>query len=71
MISENCEMYAVKEVYLKHVDDAVKNAYVTEINFLKRLKNFPEVVTLHSWQVGVHTDCDGEWSKIHNHPRPI
>ena len=47
MMNEDCEIFALKEVYLKHVDDAVKKAYVTEINFLKRLKNVPEVITLH------------------------
>lgn len=47
MISEDFEIFALKEVYLKHLDNAVKRAYITEINFLKMLKNVPEVATLH------------------------
>ena len=46
-MSEDCEVYALKEVYLKHVDSAVKRAYITEIEFLQQLNNVPEVVTLH------------------------
>ena len=47
VVSEDFEIFALKEVYLKHLDNAVKRAYVTEINFLKLLKNVPEVATLH------------------------
>ena len=37
VISESCELYALKEIYLKHLDSAVKRACITEINFLKQL----------------------------------
>ena len=49
MIDEDFQTFALKEVYLKHLDNAVKKAYVTEVQFLKQLKNVPEVVTLHDW----------------------
>ena len=47
MIGEDWQMYALKEVYLKHVDPAVKSAYVNEIRLLSRLRDKPEIITLH------------------------
>ena len=47
VVSEDFKIFALKEVYLKHLDNAVKRAYVTDINFLKLLENVPEVATLH------------------------
>ncbi|CAI8048691.1 Serine/threonine-protein kinase mph1 [Geodia barretti] len=48
VVNEDFEIFALKEVYLKHLDEAVKRAYATEMNFLKLLRNVPEVATLHS-----------------------
>ena len=45
VVSKDFEIFALKEVYLKH--NAVNMAYIlTEINFQKLLKNVPEVATL-------------------------
>ena len=41
------QMYALKEVYVKHVDPAIKTAYINEIKLLKKLANKPEIITLH------------------------
>ena len=40
-------MFALKEVYLKNVESAVMNAYVTEIKFLQKLKDNEEIITLY------------------------
>ena len=41
------QTYALKEVYLKHVDRDIKNAYINEIRLLKKLSDKPEIVSLH------------------------
>lgn len=47
MSEEDLQTYALKEVYLKHVDPAIKQAYVNEIRLLNKLSNKPEIITLH------------------------
>ena len=44
---EDFQTYALKEVYLKHVDPAIKHAYINEIKLLNKLNNKPEIITLH------------------------
>jgi serine/threonine protein kinase len=41
------QTYALKEVYLKHIDPDIKSAYINEIRLLKRLSDKPEIVTLY------------------------
>lgn len=43
---EDFQTYALKEVYLKHVDPAIKSAYINEIKLLKKLSDKPEIITL-------------------------
>ena len=53
VVSKDFEIFALKEVYLKH--NAVNMAYIlTEMNFQKLLKNVPEVATLLSPEVTAH-----------------
>lgn len=47
VISEDYRIYALKEVYLKHVDPAIMKAYVNEIRLLKKLQEKPEIITLY------------------------
>lgn len=47
VIAEDFEIYALKEVYLKNLDDVIKKAYLNEIRLLKRLKDKPEIITLY------------------------
>ena len=44
---EDFQTYALKEVYLKYVDPAIKQAYVNEIKLLNKLTSKPEIITLH------------------------
>ena len=41
------QAYALKEVYIKHTDPAIKQAYINEIKLLKKLRGKPEIITLH------------------------
>ena len=41
------QTYALKEVYLKHVDQEIRNAYINEIRLLKKLSDKPEIITLY------------------------
>lgn len=47
MLGDDHKIYAVKEVYMKHVDPAVKKAYVNEVKLLTKLRDRPEIVTLY------------------------
>ena len=47
MIGEDYQTYVLKEVYIKHVDPAIKKAYVNEIKLLNRLREKPEIIMLH------------------------
>lgn len=47
VVGENYQTYALKEVYIKHVDPAIKEAYVNEIKLLKRLSGKEEIITLY------------------------
>lgn len=46
-MDEEFQMYALKEVYLKNLDDVIKKAYLNEIRLLKRLRDKPEIITLY------------------------
>ena len=41
------QTYALKEVYLKHVDQDIRKAYINEIRLLKKLSDKPEIITLY------------------------
>ena len=47
MLGEDYQIYALKEVYMKHVDPAIKTAYINEIKLLNKLREKPEIITLH------------------------
>ena len=47
VLGKDLQPYALKEVYMKHLDDVIKNAYLNEIRLLKRLRGKPEIITLH------------------------
>lgn len=47
VLGDDHKIYAVKEVYMKHVDPAVKKAYVNEVKLLTKLRDRPEIVTLY------------------------
>ena len=40
-------VYALKEVYMKHSVPQIKAAYINEIKLLRKLKGKPEIITLH------------------------
>ena len=44
---EDLQIYAVKEVYMKNLNDIVKKAYMNEIKLLNRLRDKPEIITLY------------------------
>ena len=46
--AEDYQTYALKEVYLKHVDPAIISAYTNEIRLLNKLQGKPEIITLHN-----------------------
>ena len=46
---DDYKVYALKEVYTKGVDSAVKKAYINEIQLLKNLKGQQEIITLYEW----------------------
>lgn len=46
-VDEDFKTYALKEVYVKHVDPAIKMAYVNEIKLLKKLRDKPGIITLY------------------------
>jgi len=47
VVGEDYQVYALKEVYIRHVDPAIKTAYINEIKLLNRLRDKPEIITLH------------------------
>lgn len=47
VLGEDAQIFALKEVYLKNLDDTVKKAYLNEIRLLKRLRDKPEIITLY------------------------
>lgn len=47
MLGEDFQIYALKEVYMKSLDESIKKAYINEIKLLKRLRDKPEIITLH------------------------
>ncbi len=48
MIGEDFQIYALKEVYIKHVDPVIKEVFINEIKLLKRLSIRREIITLHN-----------------------
>ena len=53
MIGEDLKTYALKEIYLKNLDEVVKKAYVNEVKLLNNLSSKPEIITLYDWSVDV------------------
>ena len=49
MRGDDEQSYALKEVYMKNLDRAVKMAYVNEIKLLRKLKGHSEIITLYDW----------------------
>ena len=47
MLGEDYQIYALKEVYMRHVDPGIKTAYINEIKLLNKLREKPEIITLH------------------------
>ena len=47
VLGEDSQIYAMKEVYLKNLDDVVKSAYINEIKLLQQFQEKPEIVTLY------------------------
>ena len=47
MLGEDYQIYALKEVYMRHVDPAIKTAYINEIKLLNKLRDKPEIITLY------------------------
>ena len=47
VISNDGNVYALKEVYMKHSVPQIKAAYINEIKLLRKLKGKPEIITLH------------------------
>ena len=47
MLGEDGNIYAIKEVYIKHAPPEIKTAYVNEIKLLKKLRDKPGIITLY------------------------
>ena len=45
-MSEDAQLYALKEVYIKNAPNEIKSAYINEVKLLKKLKGQPEIITL-------------------------
>ena len=47
MLSDDGNIYALKEIYMKGSPTEIKAAYINEIKLLKKLKGQPQIITLH------------------------
>ena len=47
VLGEDRNIYAIKEVYIKHALPEIKTAYVNEIKLLNKLRDKPGIITLH------------------------
>ena len=47
VLGEDGNIYAIKEVYVKHALPEIKTAYVNEIKLLNKLQDKPGIITLH------------------------
>ena len=45
-MSEEAQLFALKEVYIRDAHPEIKSAYINEVKLLKKLRGRPEIITL-------------------------
>ena len=47
VLSEENDLYALKEVYMQHLDPVIQRSFFEEVQLLKQLQGKQEIIRLH------------------------